>query len=314
MYEGAEGAETIVDDILICGETLAQHDARLRQVPLESSEAQLKIKQIQVSNRVYNGSWAPIGELLDKNVEWHWEERHQNCFQQLKDLVSSAPVLKYYDVSKPVRLSVDASSTGLDAVLLKGNQRVAYASKSLTIAQQRYAQIETEMLVIIFGAKKYHQYIFDKTVTVQTYHKPLDVIVKKPLHSVPTRLQRILLKLQQYDLNVKYVPGKLLHVADVLSKAHLPKEASDLEEEFEVHLLLAVSENKMQEISRATENDANLRVVKSLILNGWPNNRLEVPSKVPPELWNVRDELTIHLLLHCCLYFKLVECVLSSRL
>lgn len=82
---------------------------------------------------------------------WNWTDTHRQFYNILKELVASAPVLKYYDVKADVTISVDASSTGLGAVLLQDNQPVAFASKALTETQKKYAQIEKEMLGILYG-------------------------------------------------------------------------------------------------------------------------------------------------------------------
>ena len=68
--------------------------------------------------------------------------------------------LAYYDVDKPVRMQVDASRSGVGAVLLQDDKPVAYVSKSLTPTQQRYAVIEQEMLAVVLGCQRFHQYIY----------------------------------------------------------------------------------------------------------------------------------------------------------
>ena len=93
----------------------------------------------------------PLRQLLQKDVEWSWGQAENEAFESLKTAISSTPVLKFKDPKEPVSLSVDASSKGLGAVILQNNQPVAYASKALTESQQNYAQIEKEMLAIVFG-------------------------------------------------------------------------------------------------------------------------------------------------------------------
>lgn len=83
---------------------------------------------------------------------------------------------------------------------------------------------------MLFGCTKFHQYIYGHHVTVETEHKPLVSLFKKPLYNVPARLQRIMLRLQPYDLNVIYKPGKYLYVADTLSRCALhDKSLTDLD-------------------------------------------------------------------------------------
>ena len=87
--------------------------------------------------------------------------------------------MQYYDENLPVTLSVDSSKSGMGAVIIQ-NGPIAYASKTLTTAQQNYAQIEKECLAIVFGCQRFKQYLFGKKVIVETDHKPLEHIFKKP--------------------------------------------------------------------------------------------------------------------------------------
>lgn len=140
-------------------------------------------------------------------------------------------MLQYYDVEKPVTLSVDASSGGLGAVILQEQHPVAYDSRTLTECEQRYAQIEKELLAIVYGCEKFHQYLFGRCVQVESDHKPLETIFKKPLHKAPARLQKMLMRLQKYSLQVTYKPGKDMHIADALSRASLRHHTQDRQEE-----------------------------------------------------------------------------------
>ena len=72
---------------------------------------------------------------------------------------------------------------------------------------------------MVFACHKFDQYIYGKRVTLETDHKPLEVISKKSLLAGPRRLQRMLLQQQRYDLNAVYVPGSQQVVADTLSRA-----------------------------------------------------------------------------------------------
>ena len=141
----------------------------------------------------------------------------RETFQELKNALTQQKILKYYDVAKPVTISVDSSSYGLGA--LQDDSPISYASRSLTESERNYAQIEKELLAILFGCTKFNQYIYSKTVNVETDHRPLEFLFRKPLTAVPPRLQRMMISLQKYDLRVSYRPGKQLIIADTLSRA-----------------------------------------------------------------------------------------------
>ena len=233
----------------------------------------------------------PLRELLEKSVEWHWMERQQKAYEELINSITQAPVLKYFDVSADVTVSVDASSEGLGACLLQGMQPVAYASRALNSAERNYAQIEKEMLAIVFGTNKFHQYIYGKQVSVETDHKPLESLFKKPLSKAPQRILRMMLRVQHYDLKVNYVPGNQLLIADTLSRAS-QSELTLSADEFEVHLLIQISKDKADEWKRETDSDPVLSRLREVVLNGWAENRAELAPELR-EYWNFRDELCI---------------------
>ncbi|CAH1233393.1 RTL1 [Branchiostoma lanceolatum] len=144
----------------------------------------------------------PLRKLTVKDSEFEWLDAHEKILETLKELVSTAPVLKYYDPTEELTLQTDASSTGLGAAIMQNGQPVAYASRALTDSETRYAQIEKEMLGVVFGLERFHQYTYGREVKVQTDHKPLEMIVLKPLHAAPRRLQRMLMRLQQYNVTI----------------------------------------------------------------------------------------------------------------
>ena len=81
------------------------------------------------------------------------KKKQETSFKAIKESLTLAPVLGYYDAQKALTSQVDASSTGLVAALIRGNQPVAYASKALTPTQKKYAQIEKELLAVVFTTR-----------------------------------------------------------------------------------------------------------------------------------------------------------------
>ena len=173
---------------------------------------------------------APLLKLLKKDIAWQWCPHHGAVLQTLKSTLTQAPVLRYYDHKQPLTLQADSSKDGLGACLLQDGRPVCYASQALTDTEKRYAQIEKELLAIVFSAKRFHQYVFGRPVTVQSNHKPLEVIMRKPLSKAPARLQGRLLQLQRYDLNVTYTPGKHMYIADTLSCATASRDGDNINE------------------------------------------------------------------------------------
>ena len=98
----------------------------------------------------------PISQLTQKDAAFVWEKPQQEAFDRLKSVITTAPVLAYFDNSKETVLNVDASSTGLGAVIMQDGKPVAFSSKSLTTSERRYANIERELLAIVRGAEKFH--------------------------------------------------------------------------------------------------------------------------------------------------------------
>ena len=137
-------------------------------------------------------------------------------------------------------------------MLTQDEHPITYASRALTSAEQRYSQIEKELLALVFGLEHDHYYTYGKRVTLWTDHKPLVSIASKPLVSAPKRLQRLMLSLQHYDVEIRYKPGKEMFVADPHSRAYISDhQQSDVNKEVErIHTVnhLAISQERLAEI------------------------------------------------------------------
>ena len=186
--------------------------------------------------------------------------------------------------------------SGLGAVLLQDDLPVASASRALTDAECRYAQIEKELLAVVFDCERFHQYVYGKEITKETDHRPLVSIIVKPLDQAPARLQRMLLRLQRYDVNLIYKPGKEMYAADTLSRAHLPTQSKEDEDLTtcinSVVTSLPVSDEKLHKLQQETSKDTMLSTLTNIIKDGWPNHKENVPLEVR-QCWPVRDLLTV---------------------
>ena len=193
----------------------------------------------------------PLRDLMRSDTDWVWESSQQNAVDMLKKAV-----LRYYSLADEVTIQCDASQSGLDAALMQNGQPVAYASRALTSAETRYAQIEKELLAIVFACDRFEAYIYGRDIVhIESDHKPLESIVVKPLSSAPKRLQRMLLRLQKYSLHVTYKKGEHMYLADTLSRAYPPEisvcEFSQELEEVDHRQSLPVSEQRWQQLNHA---------------------------------------------------------------
>ena len=153
-----------------------------------------------------------------------------------------------------------------------------------------------ETLAIVYGAEKFHQFIYGRPTVVESDHKPLQYILNRPLHQAPLRLQKMTLTLQRYVLNVKYRPGVELSVADALSRSYLPDTTETLIPDLEVnevHLTthLPISPEKYVELQQATAADSVMQALSSIIQHGWPKSKDDVPNALC-QYWDCRDELS----------------------
>ena len=244
----------------------------------------------------------PLNCLLAENISWKWTKQCHEAFQKLKDILQSAPLLTHYDAKKPLRLAVDASSYGLGAVLSHisddEEKPIAFSSRTLSPSEQNYSMIEKEALAIIFGVKKFHQYLFDRRFTLQTDHKPLAFLLG-PKRGIPvlavSRLQRWSIQLAAYQYDIEYRASKNHANADALSR--LPRKTAEKADDWTQE---ADQVNRVQverapitvpKIREATRGDPALSRAMYYILHRWPTQ-----DEIPEELkvyYNKQDEFTV---------------------
>ena len=221
----------------------------------------------------------PLHKLLRKGQQWSWEQPQQQAFQKAKELLQSAELLVHYDPKKRLILASDASDYGVGAVLSHrmpdGTERpISYMSRSLNEAERNYSTFEKEALAVIFGVKKFHQYLYGNCFTIHTDHKPLEGLFNDkagiPQLATP-RIQRW--ALAAYDYKISYKPGHDNGNADALSRLPLPEMPDKVPKPGDTVLLMEhldgtpVSSNQ---IKVCTQRDPVLSQILRYTLEGWP--------------------------------------------
>lgn len=182
----------------------------------------------------------------------------------MKEIITQSPTLRFFDPKVPLTLEVDASKYGIGTCMMQQGRPIAYASKSLTTTEIGYAQIEKELLAILFGCRRFNQFTYGRKFTVYTDHKPITSIVKKPLSAAPPRLQRMLLQLQKYDMDVQHKSGKEIPVSDYLSRASLPETYSNLIDGLDLHVhtvlqQLHITDKRLENVKQAIQQDSQMQ-------------------------------------------------------
>lgn len=172
----------------------------------------------------------PLHQLLCHDKAWKWTEQCEQAFTQTKTALLESNVLTHFDPKLPLQLACDASPYGVGAVVShimpSGEERpIAFASRTLSKAESNYAQIEREALGIVFGVRKFHQYLFWRRFILLTDHPPLTTIFG-PHTGIPplaaSRMQRWALLLSAHTYDIKYRKSELHANADGLSRLPLP--------------------------------------------------------------------------------------------
>ena len=241
----------------------------------------------------------PLRRLCKSGVKWAWESEQQDAFEAIKQVITTLPVLAYFDKTKKHTIQCDASKKGLGAVLLWESKPVMYMSRALTENEQRYSNIERELLAIVFALERINHYMFGRTITVQTDHQPLQSIWKKSIVSTSPRLQRLLLRLAHYDLNIEFLRRKENVIADALSRvcplqSTHPKTIDSNIDVIPVHHItqsMPASKTRLQELRLATQSDLTLSSLAQTIHEGWPQSKKNCPEQLL-DFWSFRQEIS----------------------
>ena len=237
----------------------------------------------------------PLRALLCGRNAWIWDDRQRKAVAEIKKRLSEAPVLAVYNPERETRVASDASSVGLviEAVTRIGAvieqkqsngiwRAIAYASRSLTPCERKYAQIGKESLASVWACEKFSCYLVGKTFTLLTDYKPLLTLFgRKELDELPPRIQRFRMRLMRYEYKLDYVPGKELGTADTLSRYPVD-EPTEIDHEFveivetwvnQVMDHIPASDKRLEQVRQMQKEDWLCQQVRRFTDDGWPEKR-----------------------------------------
>jgi hypothetical protein len=243
---------------------------------------------------------APLNNLQKKDVAWRWTKVENDAFVAAKKLLLGSQTLVHYDENRQLYLSCDASSYGAGAVLshrIDGENRpIAFASCTLSQAQRNYSQLDKEAFSIIFGLKRFHQFLYGRSFCIITDHKPLLQLLG-PDSPVPVqaaaRLQRWALILSAYKYTLEYRSTHRHADADSMSRLPLAQPWDPQSENMDCFFFESdTASNVTHElIKKNTSVDPVLSKVFRFTMTGWPS--VVDPSLVPYK--TRKDELSVEL-------------------
>ena len=187
-------------------------------------------------------------------------------------------------------IQVNASQVGLGAALLQNGKHVAFASKALTKTKCWYANIEREMLAAIFGVERFQAYVYGRSFTIESDHKPLESISQKKLADTLACLQHMLLCLQGYNYTIHYCPSKEMALPNTLSQFS-PHPEPNILLDITIHHARLSPERK-EAFQQAFLSNPEMCALANMIITGWPDDIKVVPHLLHP-YWHHWETLTI---------------------
>ena len=264
----------------------------------------------------------PLNDQLREGVSWRWTKDCAKAFAEAKTLLSNAPVLAHYDPSLPIKMTGDASAYGLGAVISHtfpdGSERpIAFASRTLSSAERNYPQVEKEALSLVYGIRKFHQYLYGRQFVMVTDHEPLLVLLGSKKEVPPlaaARLQRWALLLSAYSYQLEFRKTSKHGNADFLSRLPLAGTgATSVQYTFTIAQLQALPVTA-EKLVTVTRQDPCLSRVLRYAREGWPgeveeelkpyfHRRLELSTEGGCLLWGMR--VVVPKRLHACVLQEL---------
>lgn len=329
-----EGAEAYIDDVVVWGKTVEEHNRRLQavlkkfaeyNVLINEKKCQFGVKEIEFMGHKINKTGIfpieskveaikkfrspenvdevrsflgtvtylarfiqnlatisePLRKLLKKDERFVWKQEQEEAFQKLKMILTSESCLGFFRKTDLTQLFCDASPVGLGAVLVqqhkstKESRVIAYASRSLSSAEQKYFHTEKEALSLVWGVEKFKYYLHGISFELITDCKALEFLFT-PKSTPCARLERWILRLMSFKFKVIHKSGKQ-NIADALSRlgvSNIQTDTFDTDtEEYVYHIIKStiMAPFSVEMIKEKSESDNELKDLKGAITSGiWP--------------------------------------------
>jgi hypothetical protein len=165
----------------------------------------------------------PLNELTQKENPWTWEERHQKAFEELRNRVTSEPVLAQPRLDQQFELEVDASGFAFGAVLSQKGEDgkkhpIAFYSATAIEAERNYDIYDLELLAIVKACRHWRPYLAGSPHKVIVYTDHANLQYWRQPHKISRRIAREVLELSEFDIELHHIPGKSNGRADALSR------------------------------------------------------------------------------------------------
>lgn len=222
----------------------------------------------------------PIYNLLKKETKFEWTQQCERSFKEIKEIIAKDIVLAHYNPNKPVFLVTDASDDGIAAIMFhkeeNGQEKpIACVSRTLMPNEKSFATVDKEALAIVFGVRKFAQYLMGRQFTIKTDHKPLLGLFKEN-KEIPQRLhdrlQRWAVFLSGFNYKMEYIKGSDNLMADCLSR--LPVKTHTITDDYDYDNYLNFAETQLEwpidnrKIKEETEKDREVQEIKENIKKG----------------------------------------------
>ncbi|GFU76940.1 retrovirus-related Pol polyprotein from transposon 297 [Trichonephila clavipes] len=230
-----------LDDVIIGGRTFEEHLQNIRKVLSKLSDANLKLnpskckffrKEVNYLGHIISAEGVrfsniarPLHKLTESKQKFQWAKECEDSFLQLKEALTSSPILIYPQPDKPFILDTDASNESVGAVLsqeIDGHERVvAYWSKCLSKPERNYCVTRKELLAIVKAIEHFYHYLYGQKFLLRTDHASLTWLMN--FRNTEGQVARWIQRLNEYYFDIRHRKGSSHGNADALSRRPCPE-------------------------------------------------------------------------------------------